>query len=77
MNTLDIKKEVNIVSFDISGARIDLFKRAVIGVIFRCIDGDTIYKEVILQGDDYLQWGIYDDYIVEYITKNAPHILDS
>lgn len=68
-------KTVNIVSFDISGVRIDLFQKATVCVVFRCDDGSIIIKDVIIQGEEYLLWGIDDDYIVNYITNNLSNIL--
>ena len=78
MNKIDYKytKEVNVLSFDISGVRIELFEKATIYVVFRCSDGNTIYKEVVLMGDAYMQWGDNDSYIINYIEKNLYDILD-
>lgn len=67
-------KTVNIVSFDISGVRIDLFEKAILSVVFRCDDGSIIIKEVVLQGDSYILWGSDDNYIVNYITNNLSNI---
>lgn len=67
-------KTINIVSFDISGVRIDLFEKAILCVVFRCDDGSVITKDVVLQGDAYLLWGSDDNYIVNYITNNLSNI---
>lgn len=77
MTEIDYKytREYNIVSFDISGVRIDLFKQAYISVVFTFDDGDTTHKEVLLKGYDYLLWGSDDDYITKYITENLHYIL--
>lgn len=77
MNKVDftITREINVVSFDISGVKIDLYERATIYVVFKCDDGTTIYKEVILRGDAYMQWGDDDNYIINYIKNNIYDIL--
>ena len=71
-----ITKEVHIVSFDISGIRIELFNKAIISVVFHCEDGENIYKEITLCDKSYLEWGNDDNYIVNFITENAHLILD-
>ena len=79
MNKVDftIAREMNVVSFDISGIRIVLFEKAIISVVFRCDNGESIYKEVVLMGDAYLRWSDNDDnYIINYIKKNIYDILD-
>ena len=70
-------KEINVVSFDISGISIVLFEKAIISVVFRCDNGENIYKDVLLMGDAYLRWSDNDDnYIINYIEKNLYDILD-
>ena len=49
--------------------RIDLFERATVCVVFKCDDGEIIYKEVILWGAAYTQWADDDDYIVKCIEN--------
>lgn len=65
-----------VVSFDISGIRIDLFDRATITVVFKCDDGETIVKDVVVEGEEYLAWGSDDEYITKYITENIHNILE-
>ncbi len=68
-------KEVHIVSFDVSGVRIELFKKAIVCIVFHCEDGESIYKEITLSDKSYLEWGNDDTYIVKFITENAHLIL--
>ena len=72
-----ITKEVHIVSFDVSGVRIELFKKAIVCIVFHCEDGERIYKEITLSDKSYLEWGNDDAYIVNFITENAHLILGS
>jgi hypothetical protein len=67
MNEIDftIPREINVVSFDISGVKIDLYEGATIYVEFKCDDGSTIYQEVILREKAYTQWGDVDEYIAK------------
>ena len=73
---LDYTKTMKIVSFDISGVRLVLFKSAVVNVIFTCDDGNTIHKELIIEGDEYLKWSSDDNFIIDYIVKNSHEILN-
>lgn len=75
MPEINLKISKIVVSFDISGVRIDLFDKAVVNVIFTCDDGEKIYRDVVLQGGDYLAWGSDDEYITKYITENIEDIL--
>ena len=77
MNKVDItiSRKLNVISYDISGVRIDLFQGATICVVFTCSDGEKIYKEVVLKGDEYMLWGDDDDYIIKYIGDNIYSIL--
>ena len=79
MEKIDCKitKEFHIAYFDVSGVRIELFNRAIISVIFHCEDGEKIYKEVVLMGDVYKQWGDDDSFITDYIHENAHLILEN
>lgn len=72
---LDYTKKLNVVSFDISGVRIILFKSANVDVIFTCEDGTKLLRVVIIDGEDYLKWSNDDNFIVEFIKENAQRIL--
>ena len=62
---------MKMVSFDISGIRIELFEKAIISVVVRFDNGESINKEVVLMGDAYLQWSDNDDnYLINYIKNN-------
>ena len=74
---LEVIEKKNIISFDISGVRLELFTRAVVQVIFTCKDNSIIYRDVIIEGDDYLQWSSDDSFILNYIVLNANKILSS
>ena len=66
MNTaldLELIEKQTITSFDISGVRLELFTRAVVQVIFTCIKNSIIFRDVIIEGDDYLQWSSDDSFI--------------
>ena len=75
MSIIDFKIIKNVLSFDISGVRIDLFEKAIVCVIFKCDSGEIIVRDVVIQGDTYLQWGSDDNFIVNYITENISNIL--
>ena len=75
MSIIDFQIIKNVVSFDISGVRIDLFEKAIVCVIFKCNNGEIIVRDVVIQGDTYLQWGSDDNFIVNYITDNISNIL--
>lgn len=75
MPEINLKISRIVVSFDISGVRIDLFNKAVVNVIFTCDDGEKIYRDVVLQDGEYLAWGSDDEYITKYITENIEDIL--
>ncbi len=70
MNKVDCK-DTNVVSFDISGIRIELFNKAIISVVAWCDNGESINKEVVLMGDAYLRWSNNDDnYLINYVKNN-------
>ena len=72
-----ITKTINIVSFDVSGVMIYLYERATVNVAFTCDDGNKIYRDVVLEGADYTNWGNDDNYINEYIALNINSILSN
>ena len=46
-------KTINIVSFDVSGVMVYLHERATVNVAFTCDDGNKLYRDVVLVGEDY------------------------
>ena len=72
-----ITKTTNIVHFDVSGVMVYLHERATVNVAFTCDDGNKLYRDVVLEGDDYTNWGNDDNYINEYIALNINSILSN
>ena len=74
---VDITKIQKIVSFDVSGVMIYLHKKAIVNVVFTCDNGYKLYRDVVLEGDDYTNWGEDDNYINEYIALNYNTIISN
>ena len=70
-------KHFSIVHFDVSGVMIFLHKKAIVNVVFTCDDGNKLYREEVLEGDDYTNWGEDDNYINEYIALNYNAIISN
>ena len=75
--TITTNKIYNIVHYDVSGVMIHLHESASVCIVFTCDDGNQMYREVVLEGDDYTNWGEDDDYINEYIVKNIISIISN
>ena len=75
--TITTTKNFCIVHFDVSGVMIFLHESATVCVVFTCDDGNQLYREVVLEGDDYTKWGNDDDYINEYIALNINSIISN
>lgn len=75
IQTITTTKKFSIVSFDVSGVMIYLHRRATVNVAFTCDDGNKLYSDVVLEGEDYTNWGEDDNYINEYIALNIESIL--
>ena len=70
-------KHFSIVHYDVSGIIIYLHEKAVFNVAFTCGDGNKLYRDVVLEGDDYTNWGEDDNYINDYIANNYYSIISN
>ena len=77
IQTITSTKNFSIVHFDVSGVMVFLHQRASVCVVFTCDDGNQLYREVVLEGDDYTNWGNNDNYINEYIALNINSIISN
>jgi hypothetical protein len=73
-----IVRSVSILSFRLRVLQMDLGQSVLFGVHLECASGDKIfpdYKEVLIEGDEYLAWGADDNYIVGVVKSKLDSIL--
>lgn len=71
-------RTISVVSFRLGFLSLDLGVSARIAVHLECLSGDkpfSDYKEIIIQGDEYLAWGTDDSYIVGLVKSKLESIL--
>ena len=66
----DIVSSITVNRFDIDSIDIQLFKSAVIRVNLYGFDGFRVsVRNVVMEGDDYANWGNDDQYIITYVMN--------
>ena len=73
-----IVRTVSILSFRIRVLQMDLGQSVLFAVYLECASGDKIfpdYKEVRIEGDEYLAWGSDDNYIVGVVKSKLESVL--
>ena len=73
-----IVRTVSILSFRLRVLQMDLGQSVRFGVHLECASGDKIfpdYKEVRIEGDEYLAWGTDDNYVAELVKSKLESIL--
>jgi hypothetical protein len=71
-------RTINVLSFSIRVLSLTLGSSVRLAVNLECESGGkafTDYKEVIVQGEEYLGWGADDAYIVELVKAKLESIL--
>ena len=77
---IPITKQVqyNITGFTVSpNCYVTLGKSVQINVSFTTDAGNIFYKNILLEDQDYNNWGLDDDYIYDYIQANIVDIFKS
>lgn len=72
-----IVRTVSILSFRIAVLQMDLGQSVLFAVYLECASGDKIfpdYKEVRIEGDEYLAWGADDNYIVGVVKSKLESV---
>ena len=73
-----IEKTFRIVAFRIRVVSVILKQYAIVRIVLEkeCNGQKTIEnKELILDGDDYLNWGSDDDYLIEWVKSKLPTLI--
>lgn len=73
-----IVRSVSILSFRLRVIHMSLGQSVILGVYLECACGDktfTDYKEIMIQGEEYLAWGTDDTYITELVKSKLLSIL--
>lgn len=64
-------------NLDIDSISVDIVaKRALCNVVFSAEDGARLAKQIIVEGDDYAQWGKDDNYIVDKLLGKSAATID-
>ena len=66
-----------IVSFSVISVLVEIFVSASININLISSTGVMYPKNIILDGDDYKNWGTSDYYLTEYISKNIETIFNN
>jgi hypothetical protein len=73
-----ITRTVSILSFRLRVIQMDLGQSVLFGVHLECASGDRVFpdfREVLIEGDEYLAWGADDNYIVGVVKSKLESIL--
>jgi len=68
-----IVQKVEVLGFRVSVLQVQLGQSARLAIHLNCIlDGKpfTQYKEMVIEGEEYLSWGSDDNYIIELVKLN-------
>jgi hypothetical protein len=71
-------RTISVVSFRLSVISLDLGVSVRLAVHLECLSGEKSfndYKEIIIEGDEYLAWGSDDSYIVGLVKTKLESIL--
>lgn len=73
-----IEKTFRILAFRIRVISVALKQSAIIRIGLECeCNGQKTFdnKELTLDGDDYLNWGSDDDYLIEWVKSKLPTLI--
>lgn len=73
-----IVRSVSILSFRLRVIQMDLGQSVLFGVHLECASGDRVFpdfREVLIEGDEYLAWGADDNYIVGVVKSKLESVL--
>lgn len=73
-----IVRTVSIISFRLRVIQMDLGQSVRFGVQLECASGDRVfpeYREVVIEGEEYLAWGADDNYIVGVVKSKLESVL--
>ena len=65
--TITSVKTVN--NFVIDDIKVELNKYAIVQVLLKNGDEYVMFESLKLEGDDYANWGSYDQYIIDYVRN--------
>ena len=74
---LPLEKTVQILGASISVMNIQLNTSARLAVQIRCKSGEALfndYKEIVIEGEEYLNWGNDDTYITNLVMSKIPEL---
>lgn len=67
-----LEKTIQVLGFRVSVISIQLGHSARLGIYLNCIQVETPfidYKEIIIEGEEYSNWGNDDNYIMDLVSK--------
>jgi hypothetical protein len=73
-----IEKTFKILGFRVTVINLQLGEFARLAIHLNCARGEehyTEYKELLLEGEDYLAWGSDDKYIIDFVQSKLPKLL--
>jgi hypothetical protein len=68
-----LENTFKLLGFRVSVVSLQLGQYAILGVNLSCMRKEEHYieyREIKLQGEDYLAWGADDKYVMEFVTAN-------
>ena len=72
-----IENSYKVLGYRVSVISLQLGQYALLGINLSCTKKDEhyiVYKELMLDGDDYLAWGADDKYIMEFVASKLSTI---
>ena len=73
-----IEKTFKLLGFRVTVINLQLGAFARLAIHLNCARGEehyTEYKELLLEGEDYLAWGSDDKYIIDFVQSKLPNLL--
>jgi len=73
-----LEKTIQVLGFRVSVISVQLGHSARLAINLNCLHGEKSfidYKEIVIEGEEYSNWGNDDAYILELVSSKIPSLL--
>ena len=73
-----LEKTIQVLGFRVSVISVQLGHSARLAVNLNCLHGEKPfidYKEIVIEGEEYTNWGAEDQYIIDLVSSKIPSLL--